>query len=67
MELNPEEGPYRGALGHSSRVFLESGDVVLPSTQRQETVCPPGSPMACQDAKGRGNYPSEPSFKDVEA
>ena len=22
--------------------------------------------MACQDAKGRGNYPSEPSIKDVE-
>ena len=22
--------------------------------------------MACQDAKGRGNYPSKPSIKDVE-
>ena len=22
--------------------------------------------MACQDAEGRGNYPSEPSIKDVE-
>ena len=58
--------PYRGALGWSSRISLESGDGVPLSTQRQETAHPPGRPMACQDAKGRGNYPSEPSIKDVE-
>ena len=43
VELDPEEGPYRGALGCSSRIFLESGDGILPSTQRQETAHPPGS------------------------
>ena len=66
VELDPEEGPYRGALGHSSRIFPEDSGWVLPSAQRQETACPLGRPMAYQDAKGRGNYPSEPSIKDVE-
>ena len=65
-EADPEEGPYRGALGHSCRILSEISGGVLLSTQRQETACPPGRPMACQDAKGRGNYPSQPSIKDVE-
>ena len=66
VELDPEEGPYREALGHSSRIFLEDSGRVPPSAQRQETACPPGRPMACQDAEGKGNYPLEPSIKDVE-
>ena len=32
----------------------------------QETAHPPGRPMACQNAEGKGYYPSEPSIKDVE-
>ena len=66
VELDPEERPYRGALGWTFRIFLESGDGVSPSAQRQETAHPLGRPMACQDAKGRGNYPLEPSIQDVE-
>ena len=66
VELDPEEGPYRGALGYSSRIFLEDCGGVLPSVQRQETAHPLGRPMAYQDAEGRGNYPSKPSIKDVE-
>ena len=32
----------------------------------KKSVCPSGRSMAYQDAEGRGNYPSEPSIKDVE-
>ena len=60
VELDPE------ALGCSLRIFLENGDGVLLSTQGQDTVHPLGRPMAYQDGKGRENYPSEPSIKDVE-
>ena len=66
VEPDPEEGSYRGALGCSSRIFLENSGRVPPSAQRQETAHPPGRPTACQDAKGRGNYPMEPSIKDIE-
>ena len=66
VELDPEEGPCRGALGCSLRIFSESNGGVPLSAQRQETAHPLGRPMACHDAKGRGNYPSEPSIKDVE-
>ena len=55
VEPDPEERPYTGALGRSSRIFPESGDGVPPSAQRQETAHPLGRSMACQDAKGRGN------------
>ena len=65
VELDPEEGPIRGALGHSSRIYLEDSGRVPTSAQRQETAHPPGRPMAYQDAKGRGNYPQEPSIEVV--
>ena len=66
-ELDPEEEPYRGTLGHSSRIFSVNSGGVLPSAQRQETAHTPGRSMASQDAKDRGYYPLKPSIKDVEA
>ena len=47
-------------------MFPESGDRVLLSSQRQENTHPPGRPVAYPNAKSRGNYPLEPSIKDVE-
>ena len=62
VELDPEERPYRGAPGCSSRIYLVDSNGVHPFAQRQGTVHPPGMPMAYQDAKDRGNYPPEPSI-----
>ena len=45
-------------------MFPESGDA--PSSQRQENTHPPGRPVTYLIDKSRGNYPSEPSIKDVE-
>ena len=61
-----EERPYRGVLRESSKMFPESGDRVLLSSQRQENTCPPGRLVAYLNTESRGNYPSEPSIKDVE-
>ena len=66
VEPDSEERPYRGGLGHSSKMFLESGDRVLLSSQRQENTCPPGRPVAYPNAESRGNYHLEPAIKDVE-
>ena len=66
MEPDPEERPYRGVLGQSSKMFPETGDGILPSSQRQENTHPPGRPVAYPNAESRGNYPLEPSIKDVE-
>ena len=66
VEPDPEEGPYRGTLGCSSKIFLENSEGVPLSAQSQETAHPPERPMAYQDAKDSGNYPSEPSIKGVE-
>ena len=60
VELDPEERPYREVLGQSSRMFPESGDRVLPSSQRQENAHPPGRPMAYPNAVSMGNYPQIP-------
>ena len=54
VELDPEEGPYRGALEHSSRIFPENSGRVPLSAQRWETAHPPGRTMACQDSKVGG-------------
>ena len=60
VEPNPKERPYRRVLGQSSKMFLESGDGVLLSSQRQENTCPPGRPVAYPNAESRGNYPHNP-------
>ena len=57
VELDPEEGTYRGVLGHFSRIFPEDSGRVPLSAQRQEAAHPPGRSMACQDAEGRGELP----------
>ena len=47
-------------------MFLESGDGVLPSSQRQENTHPPVRPLAYPNAESRGNCPSELSIRDIE-
>ena len=66
VEPDPSERPYRGPQGCSFGIHPEDSNGVPPFAQRQETVCPPEMPIAYPDIGGRGNYPPEPSIRNIE-
>ena len=66
VEPDPRERPSRGPQGCSFGIHLEDSDGASPFAQRQETVHPSEVPLAYPDIGGRGDYPPEPSVRNVE-
>ena len=66
VELDPSERPYRGPQGHSFGIHLEDSNGVSPFTQRQGTVCTLKMPLAYPDLEVGGDYPPEPSIRNIE-
>ena len=66
VEPDASERPHRGPQGCYFEIHPEDSNGVPPFTQRQETVHPPEMAIAYLDIGGRGDYPPEPSIRNIE-